>query len=82
MEDLLAAGYLIMRNDNEHTLDFHTSPQPTSYVKKERKKKPVTNDEGAGAAPVFIDASPCEPPVQRIASHRTYTAYSPYSWDE
>ena len=63
VEDLLAAGYLIMRNDNERTLDFYTSPQPTSYVKKERKKKPSTGGGAASAEPVSIEESPCEPPA-------------------
>ena len=52
VEDLLAAGYLMMRNGNEHTLDFYTTPQPTNYVKKERKKK-----SGGAAAPVVPDAA-------------------------
>ena len=59
----MAAGYLIMRNDNEHTLDFYTSPQPTSYVKKERKKKFVTGGGAASAEPVSVDEAPCEPPA-------------------
>ena len=58
IEDLLAAGYLIMRNGNEHTLDFYTTPQPTNYVKKERKKK-----SGGAAAPVVPDAASDQPPV-------------------
>lgn len=63
VEDLLAAGYLIMRNDNKHTLDFYTTPQPTSYVKKERKKKSSTSGGAASAASVSIEESPCEPPA-------------------
>ncbi|MBQ6804826.1 MAG: hypothetical protein IJP04_09250 [Clostridia bacterium] len=58
VEDLLAAGYLIMRNGNEHTLDFYTTPQPTNYVKKERKKK-----NGGAAAPVVPDAASDQPPA-------------------
>ena len=58
MEDLLAAGYLMMRNGNEHTLDFYTTPQPTDYVKKERKKK-----SGGAAAPVVPDAASDQPPA-------------------
>lgn len=42
VDDLLAAGYLMMRNDKKNTMDFYTAPQPTTYVKKERKKKPAT----------------------------------------
>ena len=58
VEDLLAAGYLMMRNGNEHTLDFYTTPQPTNYVKKERKKK-----SGGAAAPVVPDAASDQPPA-------------------
>ena len=63
VEDLLAAGYLIMRNDNKHTMDFYTSPQPTTYVKKERKKKTVTGGGVTGAASVSIEEAPYEPPA-------------------
>ena len=63
VEDLLAAGYLIMRNNNERTLDFYTSPQPTSYMKKERKKKTTTGGGAASAASVSIDEALCEPPA-------------------
>ena len=58
VEDLLAAGYLMMRNGNEHTLDFYTTPQPTDYVKKERKKK-----SGGAAAPVVPDVASDQPPA-------------------
>ena len=62
IEDLLAAGYLIMRNGNEHTLDFYTTPHPTTYVKKERKKKAA--DGGAAAAePVSVEDILSEPPA-------------------
>ena len=82
VEDLLAAGYLIMRNDNERTLDFYTSPQPTSYVKKERKKKkPAADDGGAGAASVSIEEAPYEPPEDEELSYGTYSSFSPYRWE-
>ena len=82
VEDLLAAGYLIMRNDNEHTLDFFTSPQPTTYVKKERnKKKPVTGGGAASAASVSIDEAPYEPPEDEELSYGTYSSFSPYRWE-
>ena len=58
VEDLLAAGYLMMRNGNEHTLDFYTTPQPTDYEKKERKKK-----SGGAAAPVVPDVASDQPPA-------------------
>ena len=82
VEDLLAAGYLIMRNDNERTLDFYTSPQPTSYMKKERnKKKPVTGGGAASAASVSIDEAPYEPPEDEELSYGTYSSFSPYRWE-
>ena len=81
VEDLLAAGYLIMRNDNERTLDFYTSPQPTSYVKKERKKKPSTGGGAASAASVSIEEAPCEPPEDEEPSYGTYSSFSPYRWE-
>ena len=81
VEDLLAAGYLIMRNDNERTLDFYTSPQPTTYVKKERKKKPITGGGAASAEPVSIEEAPCEPPEDEELSYGTYSSFSPYRWE-
>jgi len=58
VEDLLATGYLMMRNCNEHTLDFYTTLQPTGYVKKERKKK-----SSGAAASVVPDVASDEPPA-------------------
>ena len=81
VEDLLAAGYLIMRNENKHTMDFYTTPQPTTYVKKERKKKPVTGGGAASAAPVSIDEAPYEPPAYEELSYGTYSSFSPYRWE-
>ena len=81
VEDLLAAGYLMMRNDNERTLDFYTTPQPTSYVKKERKKKPTTGGGAACAASVSIDEAPYEPPEDEELSYGTYSSFSPYRWE-
>lgn len=62
VDDLLAAGYLMMRNDKKNTMDFYTSPQPTTYAKKERKKN-VTGGGAASAEPVSIEAVPCERPA-------------------
>ena len=85
VEDLLAAGYLIMRNNNEHTLDFYTSPQPTNYEKKDRKKKPSTGGGAASAASVSIEEAPCELSAEDDAEYREYLASyssSPYRWEE
>lgn len=70
MEDLLGAGYLIMRKGKKNTMDFYTSPQPTDYVKKERKKK-VSDD---GAAPV-----PCEDTEPQPLSYEEEEYISRYS---
>ena len=82
VEDLLVAGYLIMRNDNERTLDFYTSPQPTTYVKTERKKKPAIGDGAASTEPVSIDEAPCEPPAYEEPPHVIYHSSSGYGWEE
>ena len=81
VEDLLAAGYLYMRNDNERTLDFYTSPQPTSYMKKERKKMTTTGGGAASAASVSIEEAPYEPPKDEEPSYGTYSSFSPYRWE-
>ena len=76
VDDLLAAGYLMMRNGKKNTMDFYTSPQPTSYVKKEYKKKV----SGGGAAPV-----PCEdtdPEPLSFEEEEYISRYSSsYSWE-
>ena len=69
-----------MRNDNEHTLDFYTSPQPTLYVKKEHKKN-VTGGGAASAEPVSIEEAPYEPPADEEPSYGTYSSFSPYRWE-
>ena len=82
VEDLLAAGYLMMRNDKKNTMEFYTSPQPTTYVKPERKKKPVTGGGAASAEPVSIDEAPCEPPAYEEPSYSIYHSSSGYGWEE
>ena len=81
VEDLLAAGYLMMRNDKKNTMDFYTSPQPTTYVKPERKKKPTTGGGAASAASVSIEKASCEPPAYEEPSYGTYSSFSPYRWE-
>ena len=82
IDDLLAAGYLMIRNDNKHTLDFYTTPQPTDYVKKERKKKKPTTDDGdAGAEPVSIDVAPYEPTAYEEPPRTIYRISSGYGWE-
>ena len=84
VEDLLEAGYLIMRNGNEHTLDFYTTPQPTNYVKKERKKKTSTSGVAANEEPAPPVEEPLEPPMEEDEENWTYSsayASSPYRWE-
>ena len=81
VDDLLAAGYLMMRNDKKNTMDFYTSPQPTTYVKKVSKKKDVTGGGAASAEPVSIDEAPYEPPEDEELSYGTYSSFSPYRWE-
>ena len=82
VDDLLAAGYLMMRNGKKNTMDFYTSPQPTTYVKKVSKKKDVTGGGAASAEPVSIEEAPCEPPAYEEASYNTYYSSSQYGWEE
>ena len=71
-----------MQNDNERTLDFYTSPQPTDYVKKEyNKKKSASGGGAASAEPVSIEEAPCEPPEDEELSYGTYSSFSPYRWE-
>ena len=81
VDDLLAAGYLMMRNDKKNTMDFSTSPQPTTYVKKESKKKNVTGGGAASAEPVSIEEAPCVPPADEEPPCDTYSSFSPYRWE-
>lgn len=69
-----------MRNGNEHTLDFYTSPQPTDYVKKERKKKAA--DGGSASETVLKNADSYDPPVYEKPARSFYYSPSPYRWDD
>ena len=82
VDDLLAAGYLMMRNGKKNTMDFYTSPQPTTYVKKASKTKSSTGGGAASAEPVSIEEAPCEPPEDEEASYNTYYSSSQYGWEE
>ena len=86
VDDLLAAGYLMMRNGKKNTMDFYTSPQPTDYVKKERKKKPVTDDGSTAAEPVSMDAAPLVPSAyeeeEYQGRYRSSVPSSFFRWEE
>lgn len=80
VDDLLAAGYLMMRNGKKNTMDFYTSPQPTDYVKKEyNKKKSASGGEAASAEPVSFDEASYEPDSYE-AYLKEYYASSPGKW--
>ena len=84
VEDLLGAGYLIMRNDNKHTLDFYTTPQPTDYVKKVYKRK-VKDGGAAEAASVSIDKYATEPQFHEeepLDEPFSFTLPSGYGWED
>ena len=72
----------MMRNDKKNTMDFYTSPQPTTYVKEEKKKKSVTGGGAASAVPVSIDEAPCEPPAYEELPRVIYRSSSGYGWEE
>ena len=82
VDDLLAAGYLMMRNGKKNTMDFYTSPQPTTYVKKVSKKKDVTGGGAASAEPISIEEAPCEPPAYEEPPRVIYHSSSGYGWEE
>ena len=86
VEDLLAAGYLLMPDGRKTVLDFYTSPQPTDYVKKERKKKPATDGGSTAAAPVSMDAAPLLPPAyeeeEYQGRYRSSVPSSFFGWEE
>ena len=86
VEDLLAAGYLLMPDGRKTVLDFYTSPQPTDYVKKERKKKPATDDGSTAVEPVSMDAAPLLPPAyeeeEYQGRYRSSVPSSFFGWEE
>ena len=70
VEELLEKGYFMQRTATKY--DFYTTPQPTSYVPKPKKKKA---SDGAAAAPVLEEA-PAAQPTQTSA--RPPVSFSPY----
>ena len=86
VEDLLAAGYLLMPDGRKTVLDFYTSPQPTDYVKKERKKKPATDGGSTAAEPVSMDAAPLVPSAyeeeEYQGRYRSSVPSSFFRWEE
>ena len=81
VEDLLAAGYLIMRNGKKNTMDFFTSPQFTTYVKKERKKK-ADDDEATSAINEAAEPDPLSFEEEEYMSYyQSSPSFSSYTWE-
>ena len=79
VEELLEKGYFIQNTTTKY--DFYTSPQPTSYVPKPKKKKA---SDGGAAAPAFEEipaAEPIEEPTRPPYSSSP-TLNTPYVWEE
>ena len=77
VEELLEKGYFIQNTTTKY--DFYTSPQPTSYVPKPKKKK-----VGGAAAPALEEtpaAKPIEEPTRPPRSTSPTLART-YEWDE
>ena len=69
VEELLEKGYFIKKTDTKY--DFYTSPQPTTYVPKPKKKK-----ASDGAAAPVLEEAPAAQPTQTSA--RPPFSFSPY----
>ena len=79
VEELLKKGYFIQNTTTKY--DFYTSPQPTSYVPKPKKKKA---SDGGAAAPALEEtpaAEPIEEPTMPPFSFSP-TLTRAYEWDE
>ena len=79
VKELLEKGYFIQNTTTKY--DFYTSPQPTSYVPKPKKKKA---SDGGAAAPA-LEETPATEPIEEPT--RPPFSFSPtltraYEWDE
>lgn len=78
VEELLEKGYFIQNTTTKY--DFYTSPQPTSYVPKPKKKK-----ASGGAAASAFEETPATEPIEEPA--RPPFSFSPhlnrdYDWED
>ena len=79
VEELLKKGYFIQNTTTKY--DFYTSPQPTSYVPKPKKKKASDGGEAAPALEEAPATEPIEEPMMPpFSSSPTLTRA--YEWDE
>ena len=79
VEELLEKGYFMQRTATKY--DFYTTPQPTSYVPKPKKKKA---SDGGAAAPALEETSAAEPTQEPTMSPRSMSPAlnTPYVWEE
>ena len=77
VEELLKKGYFIQNTTTKY--DFYTSPQPTSYVPKPKKKK-----VGGAAAPA-LEETPAAEHIEepsRPSRSTSSTLTQTYEWEE
>ena len=79
VEELLEKGYFIQNTTTKY--DFYTTPQPTSYVPKPKKKKA---SEGGAAAPALEETSAAQPIEESTMPpySSSPTLARTYEWDE
>ena len=79
VEELLEKGYFIQNTNTKY--DFFTTPQPTSYVPKPKKKKA---SDGGAAAPALEEAPAAEPIEEPMMPPRSISPAlnTSYEWEE
>lgn len=78
VDELLEKGYFIQNTNTKY--DFYTTPQPTSYVPKPKKKKA----SGGAAAPALEEIPAAEPtpePTRPLYSSSPHLVRD-YDWEE
>ena len=78
VEELLEKGYFMQRTATKY--DFYTTPQPTSYVPKPKKKK-----VSSGAAAPALEETPAAEPIEEpMMPPRSISPAlnTPYEWEE
>ena len=79
VEELLEKGYFIQNTTTKY--DFYTTPQPTSYVPKPKKKKA---SDGGAAAPA-LEETPAAEHIEepsRPSRSTSSTLTQTYEWEE
>ena len=78
VEELLEKGYFIQNTTTKY--DFYTTPQPTSYVPKPKKKK-----ASGGAAAPALEETPAAEHIEepsRPSRSTSSTLTQTYEWEE